>query len=125
VRSTVQTLSNSTIVPDSTDPGAGPYWYIATIICTRDRRSPPTAPPGRRGHSGTESIPARVRASEDLLDEISDDETLRQLKNATHLPGVRKYAVCMPDGHKGYGFSVGGERSLSERSGPRTTVRGD
>ena len=61
--------------------------------------------------------PARVLASEDLLDEISDDETLQQLKNATHLPGVRKYAVCMPDGHQGYGFPVGGVAGIDAENG--------
>jgi len=61
--------------------------------------------------------PARVLASEDLLDEISDDKTLQQLKNATHLPGVRKYAVCMPDGHQGYGFPVGGVAGIDAENG--------
>jgi len=50
---------------------------------------------------GGMNAPARVLASEALLDEISEDKTLQQLKNATHLPGVQKYAVCMPDGHQG------------------------
>ncbi|WP_436924646.1 RtcB family protein [Halosimplex amylolyticum] len=61
--------------------------------------------------------PARVLASEDLLDEISEDKTLQQLKNATHLPGVRKYAVCMPDGHQGYGFPVGGVAGIDAEDG--------
>ncbi|WP_415381726.1 RtcB family protein [Halosimplex sp. TS25] len=61
--------------------------------------------------------PARVLASEDLLDEISEDKTLQQLKNATHLPGVRKYAVCMPDGHQGYGFPVGGVAGIDAENG--------
>ncbi|QLG62687.1 RtcB family protein [Halorarum salinum] len=54
------------------------------------------------------NAPARVLASEPLLEQIADDDTLQQLKNATHLPGITKYAVCMPDGHQGYGFPVGG-----------------
>ena len=57
---------------------------------------------------GDMRVPARVLASESLLDEISDDKTLQQLKNATHLPGIQKHALCMPDGHQGYGFPVGG-----------------
>ncbi|MFC7138324.1 RtcB family protein [Halosimplex aquaticum] len=61
--------------------------------------------------------PARVLASEDLLDEISEDKTLQQLKNATHLPGVRKYAICMPDGHQGYGFPVGGVAGIDAEDG--------
>ncbi len=66
---------------------------------------------------GDMNRPARVLASEELLDEISDDKTLQQLKNATHLPGVRKYALCMPDGHQGYGFPVGGVAGIDAEEG--------
>ncbi|WP_251330924.1 RtcB family protein [Haloplanus pelagicus] len=57
---------------------------------------------------GDMRVPARVLASESLLERIGDDKTLQQLKNATHLPGMTDHAVCMPDGHQGYGFPVGG-----------------
>jgi len=57
---------------------------------------------------GDMRVPARVLASEALLDEIGEDKTLQQLKNATHLPGITGHALCMPDGHQGYGFPVGG-----------------
>ncbi|MBX0294405.1 RtcB family protein [Haloarcula nitratireducens] len=62
-------------------------------------------------------VPARVLASEKLLDEISDDKTLEQLKNSAHLPGVRKHALCMPDGHQGYGFPVGGVAGIDAEDG--------
>jgi len=61
--------------------------------------------------------PARVLASEALLDEISDDMSLQQLKNATHLPGIQKYAVAMPDAHQGYGFPVGGVGATDAENG--------
>jgi tRNA-splicing ligase RtcB (3'-phosphate/5'-hydroxy nucleic acid ligase) len=66
---------------------------------------------------GAMGAPARVLASEALLDQIADDRTLEQLKNATRLPGVRKYALCMPDGHQGYGFPVGGVAGIDAQSG--------
>jgi tRNA-splicing ligase RtcB len=66
---------------------------------------------------GGMNAPARVLASESLLDEISEDKTLMQLRNATHLPGVEKYAVCMPDGHQGYGFPVGGVAAIDAENG--------
>jgi len=66
---------------------------------------------------GEMRVPARVLASEELLDEISDDLTLQQLKNSTHLPGITKYAICMPDGHQGYGFPVGGVGATDTETG--------
>ena len=66
---------------------------------------------------GEMNVPARVLASESLLEEISDDRTFEQLKNATYLPGIRKYAVCMPDGHQGYGFPVGGVAGIDAENG--------
>ncbi|MFC7134460.1 MULTISPECIES: RtcB family protein [Salinibaculum] len=66
---------------------------------------------------GEMRVPARILASEALLDEISDDKTLEQLRNTTHLPGIRKYAICMPDGHQGYGFPVGGVAGIDTEDG--------
>jgi tRNA-splicing ligase RtcB len=57
---------------------------------------------------GDMRVPARVLASEALLEQIGQDKTLQQLRNATHLPGITNHAICMPDGHQGYGFPVGG-----------------
>ncbi|MGM0592154.1 MAG: RtcB family protein [Halobacteriota archaeon] len=66
---------------------------------------------------GEMRAPARVYASELLLEQIGDDKTLQQLRNATHLPGITKYAICMPDGHQGYGFPVGGVGALDAEDG--------
>ncbi|MFC5279787.1 RtcB family protein [Halorubrum rubrum] len=66
---------------------------------------------------GEMNVPARVLASETLLEEIGEDDTLRQLKNATHLPGMVEPALCMPDGHQGYGFPVGGVGAIDARTG--------
>lgn len=53
-------------------------------------------------------VPARLYASEELLDEILDDKSLQQLSNLTTLPGIQRYALAMPDIHQGYGFPIGG-----------------
>lgn len=53
-------------------------------------------------------VPARVYASEEILDEALDDKSLEQLVNASTLPGVVQYTIAMPDVHQGYGFPVGG-----------------
>jgi tRNA-splicing ligase RtcB len=39
------------------------------------------------------------------------------LRNTTHLPGIQKYAICMPDGHQGYGFPVGGVAGIDAENG--------
>ncbi|WP_418281388.1 RtcB family protein [Halorubrum sp. DTA98] len=66
---------------------------------------------------GEMRVPARVLASEALLAEISEDKTLQQLRNATHLPGIVEPAICMPDGHQGYGFPVGGVGAIDAETG--------
>ncbi len=65
---------------------------------------------------GEMRVPARVLGSEELLREMTD-ETLTQLRNATHLPGIQNYALCMPDGHQGYGFPVGGVVAIDAQDG--------
>ena len=53
------------------------------------------------------NVPARIYASEKLLKEM-DEGVFAQVTNVACLPGIQKYAYCMPDGHWGYGFPIGG-----------------
>lgn len=53
-------------------------------------------------------VPARVLASEMLLDNIIEDRSLDQLVNVATLPGIQKASMVMPDVHEGYGFPIGG-----------------
>ncbi len=53
-------------------------------------------------------VPARVYATEEMLDAIVRDRSLDQLVNVATLPGIRGWAVAMPDVHEGYGFPIGG-----------------
>ena len=52
-------------------------------------------------------VPARIYASEKILQE-TEDEALIQLVNTTTMPGIVKYAIAMPDIHSGYGPPIGG-----------------
>ncbi|MCS7081553.1 MAG: RtcB family protein [Bacteroidetes bacterium] len=53
-------------------------------------------------------VPARLYATERILEQILEDKSLAQLVNMTTLPGVLRHAIAMPDVHQGYGFPVGG-----------------
>ncbi len=66
-------------------------------------------------------VPARIYATEKLMSEM-DEDVLDQITNVATLPGITKYAFCMPDGHRrsgGYGCG-GGRRHLARRKGSQT-----
>ncbi len=62
-------------------------------------------------------VPARVYASEKMLEEILGDRSLEQLINVATLPGIQNYALAMPDIHEGYGFPIGGVAAFSQKEG--------
>lgn len=53
-------------------------------------------------------VPARVFASQKMLDDIINDRSLWQLVNVATMPGIQNAALAMPDIHEGYGFPIGG-----------------
>ncbi len=57
-------------------------------------------------------VPARIYATEKLLSEM-DEGVFEQITNVACLPGIQQYALCMPDGHWGYGFPIGGVAAFS------------
>ncbi len=61
-------------------------------------------------------VPARILSSAQLIDGI-DNKVIDQLTNVACLPGIRKYAYCMPDGHMGYGFPIGGVAAFNVDEG--------
>lgn|SRR5574341_1386309 len=52
-------------------------------------------------------VPARLYASERLLEDALGDQSVEQLVNSATLPGLVGYALAMPDIHQGYGFPIG------------------
>jgi tRNA-splicing ligase RtcB len=61
-------------------------------------------------------VPARIYATEKLLHEM-DHVVFDQITNVATLPGVTRYALCMPDGHFGYGFPIGGVAAMDAEEG--------
>ena len=61
-------------------------------------------------------VPARVIASDNLWAGM-DEGVLNQLTNVACLPGIVGHAWCMPDGHWGYGFPIGGVAAFDPDDG--------
>ena len=62
-------------------------------------------------------VPGRVYADEILMEKMKSDRTLEQCVNVTHLPGIQKFAITLPDGHEGYGFPIGGVAATDYEEG--------
>ncbi len=70
---------------------------------------PPSEKPGML-------VPARIYASESLLGSM-DQSVFEQVTNVACLPGIVRAALCMPDGHSGYGFPIGGVAAFHAERG--------
>lgn len=81
----------------------------ATRVAETIWEIPPTAKPGMR-------VPARIYATPELLATM-DDGVFDQVTNVATLPGIVSYAFCMPDGHWGYGFPIGGVAAMDPDAG--------
>ena len=62
-------------------------------------------------------VPGLVFANEKLIKKMQTDRTLWQSANVTHLPGIYKHSVTLPDGHEGYGFPIGGVAATDYHEG--------
>ena len=61
-------------------------------------------------------VPARIYASAAILTAM-DRGVFDQITNVACLPGIHRYALCMPDGHWGYGFPIGGVAAFAPEDG--------
>lgn len=61
-------------------------------------------------------VPARIIASKELMQKM-DAGVFEQVTNVATLPGIQRYAFCMPDGHWGYGFPIGGVAAFDPEQG--------
>jgi tRNA-splicing ligase RtcB len=67
--------------------------------------------------SGKMRVPVEVYASRELLQGIKSDGALEQAANVTHMPGIVRASLAMPDAHWGYGFPIGGVAAFDEEEG--------
>ena len=66
---------------------------------------------------GKMRVPARIYATEEMMEQIRSDNAPEQAANVAHLPGIVKYSLAMPDIHWGYGFPIGGVAAFDVNNG--------
>ncbi len=62
-------------------------------------------------------VPGLIYADEKLLRHITGEQSLQQVADVAHLPGIVNYSLAMPDIHWGYGFCIGGVAATDIRGG--------
>lgn len=68
--------------------------------------------------TGGMNVPGRIYTSKKMIDEnLKNDESIKQVVNVAHLPGIQKYSLAMPDIHWGYGFPIGGVAATDVNEG--------
>ncbi len=67
--------------------------------------------------TGNMRVPARIYATEHMLNDIFQDNAPEQAKNVACLPGIVGYSFAMPDIHWGYGFPIGGVAGFNLETG--------
>lgn len=66
---------------------------------------------------GKMRVPARIYATENMIDAIRNDNAPEQAANVAHLPGIVNFSLAMPDMHWGYGFPIGGVAAFDLNNG--------
>jgi tRNA-splicing ligase RtcB len=58
-----------------------------------------------------------VYADARMMAGLRDEESLQQVCNVAHLPGILGASLAMPDIHWGYGFPIGGVAAMDASDG--------
>jgi tRNA-splicing ligase RtcB len=66
---------------------------------------------------GNMRVDGLVYASEAMMADIRHDQSLKQVANVAHLPGIVSASIAMPDIHWGYGFPIGGVAAMDAEDG--------
>ncbi len=62
-------------------------------------------------------VPAKIYATQNMIDAIRNDNAPDQAANVAHLPGIINHSLAMPDIHWGYGFPIGGVAAFDVNNG--------
>ncbi|MFQ6046149.1 MAG: RtcB family protein [Gemmatimonadales bacterium] len=71
----------------------------------------------RVAKSGGMRTEGLIFADKTLMHDIEGDQSIQQVANVAHLPGIVGPAIAMPDIHWGYGFPIGGVAAFDETEG--------
>src|SRR3954453_23459955 len=71
----------------------------------------------RLPRAGGMRVDGIVYADDTLMRDIRADESLQQVRNVAHLPGIVGASIAMPDIHWGYGFPIGGVAAMDADDG--------
>ncbi len=61
-------------------------------------------------------VPVKIIGLEGIVKKM-DERVFDQAANVATLPGIVNYSFCMPDGHSGYGFPIGGVAAMDTKDG--------
>jgi tRNA-splicing ligase RtcB len=61
-------------------------------------------------------VSGRIFGTQSIVEQM-DTQVYDQLTNVATLPGIINHAFCMPDGHSGYGFPIGGVAAMDLEEG--------
>ncbi|MDD5722974.1 MAG: RtcB family protein [Syntrophales bacterium] len=67
--------------------------------------------------TGGMRVPGIIYADERMMKTMGTDESLKQVANVAHLPGIISHSLAMPDIHWGYGFPIGGVAAFDMEEG--------
>src|SRR6266571_4173817 len=71
----------------------------------------------RLPRQGQMRVDGLVFASEAMMQTLRGDQSLQQVVNVAHLPGIVGHSIAMPDIHWGYGFPIGGVAATDVEAG--------
>jgi tRNA-splicing ligase RtcB len=62
-------------------------------------------------------VPGLVFGNEEIINDPSFEEPLKQVRNVAFLKGIQGHSIAMPDIHWGYGFPIGGVAAMDAETG--------